>query len=176
MVISILIVILGLLSLQTIPVAKYPEITPPMVQVVANYSGANAVNMEQAVATPIEQQVNGVEKMLYMKSVNANNGSMVLQVSFDVGTDLDNANMLTQNRVTTANPFLPAEVKNLGVNVKNRTPFRSCYFPSTHRKAHTIMISSTTMYLSISLISSKGLKEWATPLSWADRNMPCAYG
>jgi HAE1 family hydrophobic/amphiphilic exporter-1 len=123
MVISILIVILGLLSLQTIPVAKYPEITPPMVQVVANYSGANAVNMEQAVATPIEQQVNGVENMLYMKSVNANNGSMVLQVSFDVGTDLDNANMLTQNRVTTANPFLPAEVKNLGVNVKKSNTF-----------------------------------------------------
>jgi hydrophobic/amphiphilic exporter-1 (mainly G- bacteria), HAE1 family len=123
MVISILIVILGLLSLQTIPVAKYPEITPPMVQVVASYSGANAVNMEEAVATPIEQQVNGVENMLYMKSVNANNGSMVLQVSFDVGTDLDNANMLTQNRVTTANPFLPAEVKNLGVNVKKSNTF-----------------------------------------------------
>lgn len=123
MVISILIIILGLLSLQTIPIAKYPSITPPMVQVVANYTGANAVNMEEAVATPIEQQVNGVENMLYMKSVNTNNGSMVLQVSFDVGTDLDNANMLTQNRVTSANPFLPAEVKNLGVNVKKSNTF-----------------------------------------------------
>ena len=122
-VISILIVILGWLALQGVPVAKYPEITPPMVQVSANYGGANAVNMEDAVATPIEQQVNGVENMLYMKSVNANNGTTTLQVSFEVGTDLDKANMLTQNRVSTANPFLPPAVKDLGVNVKKSLTF-----------------------------------------------------
>lgn len=122
-VISILIVILGLLALQGVPVAKYPDITPPMVQVSASYGGANAVNMEDAVATPIEQQVNGVEDMLYMKSVNANNGSTVLQVSFEVGTDLDKANMLTQNRVSSANPFLPPQVKDLGVNVKKSLTF-----------------------------------------------------
>jgi hydrophobic/amphiphilic exporter-1 (mainly G- bacteria), HAE1 family len=123
MVISILIVIMGLLTLRGIPVSKYPEITPPMVQVSAAYNGANAVNMEQAVATPIEQQVNGVEGMIYMRSVNANNGSTVLQVSFEVGTDLDKVNMLTQNRVSTATPFLPPEVKNVGVNVKKSLTF-----------------------------------------------------
>ena len=122
MVISILIVILGLLTLQSIPVSKYPEITPPMVQVTAAYTGANAVDMEKTVATPIEQQVNGVENMLYMKSVNYN-GTMVLQVSFDVGTNLDNANMLTQNKVSSANPFLPPEVISLGVNVKKSLTF-----------------------------------------------------
>ena len=122
MVISIFIVIMGLLTLQGIPVSKYPEITPPMVQISANYTGANAVDMEQTVATPIEQQVNGVENMLYMKSVNFN-GSMSLQVSFEVGTDLDVANMLTQNRVSRANPFLPPEVINLGVNVKKSLTF-----------------------------------------------------
>ena len=122
MVISIFIVIMGLLTLQGIPVSKYPEITPPMVQISANYTGANAVDMEQTVATPIEQQVNGVENMLYMKSVNYN-GTMQLQVSFEVGTDLDNANMLTQNRVSRANPFLPPEVINLGVNVKKSLTF-----------------------------------------------------
>lgn len=122
MVISIFIVIMGLLTLQGIPVAKYPDITPPMVQVQAAYTGANAVDMEQTVATPIEQQVNGVENMLYMKSVNYN-GSMTLQVSFEVGTDLDVANMLTQNRVSRANPFLPPEVINLGVNVKKSLTF-----------------------------------------------------
>lgn len=122
MVISIFIVIMGLLTLQGIPVSKYPEITPPMVQISANYTGANAVDMEQTVATPIEQQVNGVENMLYMKSVNYN-GSMTLQVSFEVGTDLDVANMLTQNRVSRANPFLPPEVINLGVNVKKSLTF-----------------------------------------------------
>lgn len=122
-VLSILIVILGILALQGVPVAKYPDITPPMVQVAASYGGANAVNMEDAVATPIEQQVNGVENMLYMKSVNANNGTTVLQVSFEVGTDLDKANMLTQNKVSTANPFLPPAVKELGVNVKKSLTF-----------------------------------------------------
>ena len=122
MVISIFIVIMGLLTLQGIPVSKYPEITPPMVQISANYTGANAVDMEQTVATPIEQQVNGVENMIYMKSVNYN-GTMQLQVSFEVGTDLDNANMLTQNRVSRANPFLPPEVINLGVNVKKSLTF-----------------------------------------------------
>ncbi len=122
MVISIFIVIMGLLTLQGIPVSKYPEITPPMVQISAAYTGANAVDMEQTVATPIEQQVNGVENMLYMKSVNFN-GSMSLQVSFEVGTDLDIANMLTQNRVSRANPFLPPEVINLGVNVKKSLTF-----------------------------------------------------
>lgn len=106
-----------------IPVSKYPEITPPMVQVTAFYNGANAVNMEQAVATPLEQQINGVEGMLYMKSINANNGSTSIQVSFDVGTDLDKVNMLTQNKVAAATPFLPSEVKNIGVNVKKSLTF-----------------------------------------------------
>ena len=141
MVISIFIVIMGLLTLQGIPVAKYPDITPPMVQVQAAYTGANAVDMEQTVATPIEQQVNGVENMLYMKSVNYN-GSMTLQVSFEVGTDLDVANMLTQNRVSRANPFLPPEVINLGVNVKKSLTFPlmmfSVYSPSKSYNADFI--------------------------------------
>ena len=118
MVISILMVIMGLLVLRGIPVSQYPEITPPMVQINATYNGANSVNMEQTVATPIEQQVNGVENMLYMRSVNANDGTMRLEVSIEVGVDLDNANMLTQNRVSQANPFLQPEVTAMGVTVK----------------------------------------------------------
>ena len=105
MVLSILMVILGMIVLRGIPISQYPEITPPMIQVNASYTGANSVNMEQTVATPIEQQVNGVEKMIYMRSVNANDGTTRLEVSFDVGTNLDNANMLTQNRVAQASPF-----------------------------------------------------------------------
>ncbi|MFN9493972.1 MAG: efflux RND transporter permease subunit [Sphingobacteriales bacterium] len=123
MVISIIIVILGLLALQKVPVAQYPEIVPPMIQVSADFTGANAINVEQAVATPIEQKVNGVENMLYMKSVNTSDGTMTLQVSFEVGTNLDNANMLTQNRVKLAEPFLPQATKQTGVNVKKSLNF-----------------------------------------------------
>lgn len=123
MVISILMVIMGLITLKGIPISKYPEITPPMVQVTTLFNGANAVNVEQAVATPIEQQVNGVEEMLYMKSINAADGSLTLQVSFEVGTDLDNANMLTQNRVSQSSAKMPNEVKAFGVTTKKSLVF-----------------------------------------------------
>ena len=123
MVISIFTVILGLLTLKGVPISQYPDITPPMIKITAAYSGANAISVEQAVATPIEQNVNGVEKMLYMQSINANDGSTTIQVSFEVGTNLDNANMLTQNRVASATASLPASVRNLGVNTKKSLSF-----------------------------------------------------
>ncbi|MFN5169881.1 MAG: efflux RND transporter permease subunit [Cyclobacteriaceae bacterium] len=123
MVISILMIIMGLITLRGIPISKYPDITPPMIQITTSFNGANAVNVEQAVATPIEQQVNGVENMLYMKSTNSADGSMSLSVSFEVGTDLDNANMLTQNRVSQANARMPIEVKNMGVTTKKSLVF-----------------------------------------------------
>jgi hydrophobic/amphiphilic exporter-1 (mainly G- bacteria), HAE1 family len=123
MVLSIFMVLIGLITLRGIPISQYPEITPPMIRVSGSYSGANALNVEQTVATPIEQQVNGVENMIYMQSVNANDGSLTLNVSFEVGTDLDNANMLTQNRVNQANPSLPNEVKALGINTRKSLPF-----------------------------------------------------
>jgi HAE1 family hydrophobic/amphiphilic exporter-1 len=85
MVISIIIVLLGLIAMQSLPIAQYPDITPPEVQVTTMFQGANAINVEQAVATPIEQKVNGVENMIYMKSINASDGSLMLRVSFEVG-------------------------------------------------------------------------------------------
>jgi HAE1 family hydrophobic/amphiphilic exporter-1 len=123
MVISIVMIILGMITLRGIPISKYPDITPPMIQVTTTFNGANAVNVEQAVATPIEQQVNGVEEMLYMKSINAADGSLTLQVSFEVGTNLDNANMLTQNRVSQANAKMPNEVKAFGLTTKKSLVF-----------------------------------------------------
>ncbi|MEM6581764.1 MAG: multidrug efflux RND transporter permease subunit [Pseudomonadota bacterium] len=123
MVIAIIIVILGLVALGRLPIAQYPEITPPVVQVSATYSGANAISVEQSVATPIEQKVNGVEDMIYMDSTNSSDGTMSLSVSFEVGTDLDMANVLTQNRVSEAQASLPEEVKRLGVTVKKKLSF-----------------------------------------------------
>ncbi|MEE4184160.1 MAG: efflux RND transporter permease subunit, partial [Gammaproteobacteria bacterium] len=123
MVIAIFIVILGVVSLGTLPIAQYPEITPPEVNVSASYTGANAEVVEQSVATPIEQKVNGVENMLYMKSVNSNDGSMNLTVSFEVGSDLDMSNVLVQNRVSEATASIPEEVKRLGITVKKKLSF-----------------------------------------------------
>ena len=123
MVIAIIIVILGLVAMGRLPIAQYPDITPPLVNVSGTYTGANAVNVEQSVATPVEQKVNGVEDMIYMRSVNSSDGRMSLDVSFEVGTDLDMANVLTQNRVSEADASLPEEVKRLGVPVKKKLSF-----------------------------------------------------
>lgn len=123
MVIAIIIVILGLVALGRLPVAQYPEITPPIVNVSGTYTGANAIDVEQSVATPVEQKVNGVEGMIYMSSTNSSDGRMGLDVSFEVGTDLDMANVLTQNRVSEAQASLPEEVKRLGVTVKKKLAF-----------------------------------------------------
>jgi hydrophobic/amphiphilic exporter-1 (mainly G- bacteria), HAE1 family len=121
-VISILIVLVGLNSLRGLSVEQYPFLAPPTIRVIANYPGAAAVAVEQSVATPIEQEVNGVEGMIYMKSSNTSDGRMQLDVNFMVGTDQDMANVLTQNRVSTAQSRLPQEVMQQGITVKKQSP------------------------------------------------------
>ncbi len=120
-VLSILVVIVGLVTLRSLPIAQYPEIAPPTVQVTAAYPGASAAVLASTVAQPIEEQVNGTEGMLYMSSTSTNNGQYRLTVTFDVGTDLDMAQVLVQNRVSQAEALLPETVQRIGLTVEKQS-------------------------------------------------------
>ena len=120
-VLAIVIVIAGGVSVFTLPVAQYPEVVPPTVSVSTVYPGANAQVVADTVAAPIEQEVNGVEGMIYMSSTCANDGSYNLTVTFELGTDLDMASILVQNRVSIAEPKLPEEVKRQGIVTEKKS-------------------------------------------------------
>ena len=121
-VISILLVLMGVYSLRNLSFEQYPFLAPPTIRITATYPGASAVAVEQSVATPIEQEVNGVDRMIYMQSSNTSDGRMLLDVNFQVGVDQDTANVLTQNRVAAAQARLPQEVNAQGVTVKKQSP------------------------------------------------------
>jgi hydrophobe/amphiphile efflux-1 (HAE1) family protein len=121
-VLSLVIVIIGTIAYLTLPVAQFPGIVPPTVAVSASYPGANAVTVSDTVASVIEQEINGVEDMIYMYSQSTDDGNMSLRVTFDIGTDIDKAQVLVQNRVAQALPRLPEEVRRNGVTVNKRAP------------------------------------------------------
>jgi HAE1 family hydrophobic/amphiphilic exporter-1 len=117
-VIAIITVLAGLVAMKDLPIAQFPNIAPPMISVNATYTGADALTIQNAVATPIEQQMNGVKKMLYMQSINSNNGTMLLQVTFDIDSDVDIDQVNTQNRLSQATASLPSSVVNYGMTVQ----------------------------------------------------------
>jgi len=120
-VIAILMIVIGAVALAALPVAQYPDVVPPTVQVTTRYPGASARVVIDTIALPIEQQVNGVEDMLYMQSFAGADGTYALTVTFKIGTDLNSAQVLVQNRVSAALAQLPQAVQNQGVTVQKRS-------------------------------------------------------
>ncbi len=121
-VLSIVIVLVGAISYFTLPISQYPDVVPPTIVVATSFPGANAQIVASTVATPLEQEINGVEDMLYMSSQSTNDGSLAITITFQLGTDLDKAQVLVQNRVAIAEPRLPEDVRRIGVTTRKSSP------------------------------------------------------
>lgn len=143
-VLSIIIVVIGLVALQKLPVAQFPQITPPMVQIDADYPGASAEVVAEAVARPIEVQLPGIDNLLYYESTSTNDGHMTMKLTFEIGTDVDIAQVQTQNRQRLAEPQLPDEVVRQGITVKKTSPdlLAVIALSSTDPKHDTVFLSN----------------------------------
>jgi HAE1 family hydrophobic/amphiphilic exporter-1 len=159
-VISIVLVLTGAICIIALPIDQYPDITPPIVQVNAQFTGADAQTVEQTVATPIEQQVNGTPGMEYMQSNSTNNGLLNMNVTFNIGTDIDIATLDVQNRVSIASPLLPAVASRLGVTVRAVNPSMlmmvAIYSPNgTHN--NTFLDNYTNVFVQDALLRVPGV-------------------
>src|SRR5438445_1790207 len=186
-VLSIIIVFAGFIAVWSLAIAQYPEITPPTVEVSAIYPGANAEVVADTVAAPIEQQVNGVENMLYMSSQCTNDGNYTLTVTFQNGVDLNMAQVLVQNRVSLATPILPDLVKRRGVTVKKKSPSVLMIvnlFSTRPDKDNLYLSNYATIQLKDELARLKGvgditymgqrdysMRVWLDPLKMSSRNL-----
>ncbi|MDP1639605.1 MAG: efflux RND transporter permease subunit, partial [Hyphomicrobium sp.] len=150
-VISVVFVIVGLVSLQRLPIAQYPDIAPPVVNVTGQYPGASAEVVASTVVAPLDQQINGVERMLYISSNSTVDGRFSISVTFDLGTNLDTAQVQVQNRVAIAQPRLPADVRNIGVTVAKASPdlMMVVHLYSPDQSRDTLFISN---YASVNVV------------------------
>lgn len=164
-VISIVIVAVGILSINNLSIGQYPEITPPTVTLAATYSGADALTVEQTVATPIEVQVNGTPGMTYLQSNSAANGQYSMTANFEVGTDINNAAVEIQNRVAIATPLLPQEVQRLGLTIRKKNPsilmLVAMYSPKATHDV-TFMDNYTNIFIKDALTRTKGVGDVIT--------------
>ncbi len=186
-VLSIVITLTGAIALLSLPIAQYPRITPPAVQVSINYPGASAQVVADTVAAPIEQQVSGVEGMLYMSSQMGNDGSYTLSVTFDLDVDLNTALVMVQNRVTLAMPLLPTSVQNQGITIKKKTPdilMVITFFSPDGRYDDIYLSNYATVFIKDEILRVPGVSDinflgqrdysiraWLDPQRLAARNM-----
>src|SRR4030088_3814387 len=184
-VISVFVTLIGLGALIILPVAQYPEIVPPTVQVTTSYPGASAETVSRTVATPLEQQINGVEDMLYLTSQSTGDGKLTITVTFRIGTDLHVAQMLTQNRVQDALPRLPEDVQRLGVQVRKSPPniLLAVHLYSPDSSRDTLYLSnSATLHVKDVLarlpgvgdVTFQGAREYAMRI-WLDPDKVAAH-
>jgi multidrug efflux pump subunit AcrB len=159
-VLSTFVTLLGLGALLVLPVAQYPQIVPPTVEITTVYPGASADTVARTVATPLEQQINGVENMLYMSSQSTGDGRLTITVTFRIGADLNVSQMLTQNRVQDALPRLPEDVQRLGVQVRKATPsiLLGVHIYSPNSSRDTLYLSNyTTLHIKDTLARLQGV-------------------
>ncbi|HEY0245627.1 MAG TPA: multidrug efflux RND transporter permease subunit [Mucilaginibacter sp.] len=159
-VISLVIVVVGIISISTLAIGQYPDITPPTVNITATYTGADALTVEQTVATPVEVQVNGTPGMTYLQSSSTSNGQMTMVANFEVGTDINVATLDVQNRVSIATPALPQEVQRLGITTRKRNPsillLVAMYAPKGSHNV-TFLDNYTNIYVRDALLRTKGV-------------------
>ena len=176
-VISILIALAGLLAMRVLPIAQYPEIAPPVVTVRAVYPGASATVLEQTVAAPLENAINGIEDMMYMSSTSASNGVLEIQVTFEIGSDVDQAALNVNNRVKQAEARLPEEVRRQGVTVeKGSSAFLQVLAFHLARRPLTTISTPATTSRSTCWTGSSAFPAPPTCRSSAPRITPCASG
>ena len=184
-VLGIFVTLFGLGALTILPVAQYPEIVPPTVKVTASYPGASAETVASTVATPLEQEINGVENMLYMSSQSTGDGNLTITVTFRIGTDLNVAQMLTQNRVQDALSRLPEDVQRLGVQVRKATPsiLMAVHLYSPDESRDTLYLSNyATLHVKDVLarlqgvgdVQFQGARQYAMRI-WLDPDKVAAY-